>query len=56
MDAYDRCTNLGEKNLTDRVAVYGWGREIFRPPMYAYRILLNCINSALAFSIHVFSG
>jgi hypothetical protein len=34
MDAYDRCTNLGEKNLANIVAIYGQGRELFRPPMY----------------------
>jgi len=33
-DAYDRCTNLGEKNLTDIVAICGRGRELFRPPTY----------------------
>jgi len=32
MDAYDRCTNLGEKNLADSVAIYGRGRDLFRPP------------------------
>jgi len=32
MDAYDRRTNVGKKNLADRVAIYGWGRELFRPP------------------------
>jgi len=29
MDAYDRCTNLGKKNLADIVAIYGQGRELF---------------------------
>jgi hypothetical protein len=33
MDGYDRCTNL-KKNLADSVAIYGRGRELFRPPMY----------------------
>jgi len=32
MDAYERCTNLGKKNLADSVAIYGRGRELFRPP------------------------
>jgi len=30
--AYYRCTNLGKKNLADIVAIYGRGRELFRPP------------------------
>jgi len=34
MDAYDRCTNLGKKNLADSVAIHGRGRDLFRPPMY----------------------
>jgi len=34
MDAYDRCTNLAKKNLADRVAIHGPGRELFRPPTY----------------------
>jgi hypothetical protein len=34
MDAYDRCTNLGN-NLACSVAIYGQGREIFRPPTYS---------------------
>jgi hypothetical protein len=33
MDAYDRCTNV-KKNLSDIVAMYGRGRELFRPPTY----------------------
>jgi hypothetical protein len=33
MDAHDRCTNLEKKNLGDSVAIYGQGREIFRPPI-----------------------
>jgi len=32
IDAYDRCTNLEKKNLPDIVAIYGRGRELFRPP------------------------
>jgi len=32
MDAFDRCTNVGKKNLAKRVAIYGRGREIFGPP------------------------
>jgi len=35
MNAYDRCTNLGKKNLADSVAIYGRGGEIFRTPTYA---------------------
>jgi len=34
MDAYNRCTNLGGKNLADTVAISGRGRELFRPPTY----------------------
>jgi hypothetical protein len=34
MDAYDRCTSLGKKNLADIVAIYGRGRELSRPPTY----------------------
>ena len=34
MDAYERCTNLGKKNLAASVAIYGRGRELFRPPSY----------------------
>jgi len=34
MDAYDRCTNLGKKNLADSIAIYGRGRELFRRPKY----------------------
>jgi hypothetical protein len=33
MDAYDRGTNL-KKNLADIIAIYGRGRELFRPPTY----------------------
>jgi len=36
MDAYDRRTNLGKKNLADIVAIYGRGRELFRTPTYVY--------------------
>jgi hypothetical protein len=35
MDAYDKCTNLGKKNLADSVATYGRGGELFRPPTYS---------------------
>jgi len=34
MDAYEKCTNLGGKNLVDIVAIYGRGQELFRPPTY----------------------
>ena len=34
MDAYDRRTNLGGKNLADSVAIYGRGRELLRAPTY----------------------
>jgi hypothetical protein len=34
MDAYDRCINLGEKNLADSVPIYGRGRELLRAPTY----------------------
>jgi len=34
MDAYDRCTNLGKKNLANSVAIYGRGQELFRLPTY----------------------
>jgi len=36
MDAYDRCTNLGKKYLANSVAIYGRGREIFRPSTYLF--------------------
>ena len=32
MDAYDRCTNLEKRNLSDIVANYVRGRDLFRPP------------------------
>jgi hypothetical protein len=31
MDAYDKYTKL-EKILADYIAIYGRGRELFRPP------------------------
>jgi len=34
MDVYDRCTNLGKKNLADFIDIYCRGRELFRPPTY----------------------
>ena len=37
MDAYDKYTNL-RKNLADSVAIYGRGRELFRPPMYFWTL------------------
>jgi len=37
MDAYDRCTNLGKKNLANSVAICGRGREVFRPPTYRHK-------------------
>jgi hypothetical protein len=40
MDAYDRC-NKKKKNLADSVAIYGRGREIFRPPMYVFVFILK---------------
>jgi hypothetical protein len=39
MDAYDRCTNLGEKNPAHVIAIYGRGRDRFRPPTYRTIIL-----------------
>jgi len=36
MDAYDKCTNLGGKNLADSVAIYGRGQELFRPQHKCY--------------------
>jgi len=42
MDAYDRCTNLGKKNLADTVAIYGRGWELFRPPTYVHDWPLDC--------------
>jgi len=30
------CTNLGKKNLADSVVIYGRGRELFKPPTYAF--------------------
>jgi len=38
MDAYDRCTNLGKKNLADSVAIYGRDPKLFRPPTYIFYI------------------
>jgi len=29
-------TDLVKKNLADSVAIYGWGRELFRPPTYSH--------------------
>jgi hypothetical protein len=29
IDAYDRYTNLGKKNLADSIAIFGRGRELF---------------------------
>jgi hypothetical protein len=43
MDAYDRCTNLGGKNIADIVAIYGRGRELFRPPTYL--TITSALNS-----------
>jgi len=40
MDAYDRCTNLGKK-FTYSVAIYGRGRELFRPPTLLDRMTCN---------------
>jgi hypothetical protein len=40
MAAYNRCSNLG-KNLVDNVALYGRGREIFRPSTYVYEVKYN---------------
>jgi len=57
MDAYDRCTNL-EKNLADSVAIYGQGRELFRPPTYFYsktNQMHNC-SSLLNITLHVSGG
>jgi len=39
MDTYDRCTNLGEKNRANSVAIYGECRELFRPPTYNSMVL-----------------
>jgi hypothetical protein len=39
MDAYHRCTNL-EKNLAYIIAIYGRGREIFRPPTYIVIVII----------------
>jgi hypothetical protein len=42
MDAYDRWTNLWKKNIADIVAIYGRGRELFRPPTYVmYRVSMK---------------
>jgi len=35
MDAYDKCTNLGKKNLADSTAIYGRGREPSRTLTYS---------------------
>jgi len=35
MDAYDRFANLEKKkNLANIIAIYGRGRDLFRPPTY----------------------
>jgi hypothetical protein len=39
MDAYDRCTNLGEKNFAHSVAICGRGQDLFRPPTYRWKVL-----------------
>ena len=39
MDAYDRCTYLGKKNLADSIVIFGLGREIFRPPTYVGSVI-----------------
>jgi len=36
MDAYDRCTNLGKKNLADIVAIYVRGQGLFRTSTYSH--------------------
>jgi len=41
MDAYDRCTNLGKKNLAGSAPIYGRGREMFRPPTYELYVCYN---------------
>jgi len=44
MDAYDRCINLGKKNLADCIAIYGRGQELFRPPTYSVTISFHSTN------------
>jgi hypothetical protein len=43
MDAYDRCSNSGKKNLADSVAIYGRGRELFRPPTYTFWLQITAL-------------
>jgi len=56
MDAYDRCTNL-KKNIADIVAIYGRGRELFRPPTYIRPCTkLNASPKHLAYFVGVRCG
>jgi hypothetical protein len=50
MDAYDKYTNLLEKNLADRVAICGRVRELFLPPTYVKH---NYISLTAEILIHV---
>jgi hypothetical protein len=45
MDAYDRCTNLGKKNLANNVAFCGRGRELFRLPTYNLQVIFDLIGA-----------
>jgi len=47
--AYVRYTNLGKKkNLADSVAIYGRGREIFRPPAITLILSPELVTDSLA--------
>ena len=41
------CTNLGRKNLSDSVAIYGRGRELFRPPTYILMLCFDMVTKCL---------
>jgi hypothetical protein len=44
MDADDICTNLRKKKyLANIFAIYGQGRELFRPPMYCGQTV-SCLS------------
>jgi hypothetical protein len=55
MNAHDRCTNLGGKNLADIFAIYGRGRELFKPLTYFLAIkmvdLRSKVESVPAYSV-----
>jgi hypothetical protein len=48
INAYDRCTNLGEKNLADSVAIYGQGRGTFSPPTNTFTFATLLFRKSVA--------